>query len=79
MSDNTHRMNRFDLSKRLVARLQNAEAVIGGIGPLSLTTEYALTPEEGGTRYRVRALKIDGRDFAVVGRAEKLFGEAEHE
>ncbi len=32
MSDNTHRMNRFDLSKRLVARLQNEEAVIGGIG-----------------------------------------------
>jgi thiamine pyrophosphate-dependent acetolactate synthase large subunit-like protein len=32
MSDNTHRMNRFDLSKRLVARLHNAEAVIGGIG-----------------------------------------------
>jgi thiamine pyrophosphate-dependent acetolactate synthase large subunit-like protein len=32
MSDNTHRMNRFDLSKRLVARLKNGEAVIGGIG-----------------------------------------------
>jgi thiamine pyrophosphate-dependent acetolactate synthase large subunit-like protein len=32
MSDNTHRMNRFDLSKRLVARLNNEEAVIGGIG-----------------------------------------------
>jgi thiamine pyrophosphate-dependent acetolactate synthase large subunit-like protein len=32
MSDNTHRMNRFDLTKRLVARLKNEEAVIGGIG-----------------------------------------------
>src|SRR3982751_4127174 len=32
MSDNTHRMNRFDLTKRLVARLRNEEAVIGGIG-----------------------------------------------
>ena len=32
MSDNTHRMNRFDLMQRMVARLNNAEAVIGGIG-----------------------------------------------
>lgn len=32
MSDNTHRMNRFDLCQRLVARLHNQEAVIGGIG-----------------------------------------------
>ena len=32
MSDNTHRMNRFDLMQRMVARLRNEEAVIGGIG-----------------------------------------------
>ncbi|WP_240756652.1 thiamine pyrophosphate-dependent enzyme [Roseicella aquatilis] len=32
MADNTHRMNRFDLTQRLVARLRNEEAVIGGIG-----------------------------------------------
>lgn len=29
---NAHRMNRFDLTQRLVARLVAAEAVIGGIG-----------------------------------------------
>jgi len=29
---NAHRMYRFDLTRRLVARLTNAEAVIGGIG-----------------------------------------------
>ena len=32
MSDNTHRMNRFDLTQRMVARLRHEEAVIGGIG-----------------------------------------------
>jgi thiamine pyrophosphate-dependent acetolactate synthase large subunit-like protein len=32
MTDNTHRMNRFDLMQRMVARLRNEEAVIGGIG-----------------------------------------------
>src|SRR3954447_5508413 len=32
MSNNTHRMNRYDLCKRLVARLHNQEAVVGGIG-----------------------------------------------
>ncbi|TDH64195.1 hypothetical protein E2C06_02285 [Dankookia rubra] len=32
MSDNTHRMNRFDLMQRMVARLRHEEAVIGGIG-----------------------------------------------
>jgi thiamine pyrophosphate-dependent acetolactate synthase large subunit-like protein len=32
MADNTHRMNRFDLMQRMVARLRNEEAVIGGIG-----------------------------------------------
>ncbi|WP_431269699.1 thiamine pyrophosphate-dependent enzyme [Dankookia sp. P2] len=32
MADNTHRMNRFDLMQRMVARLRQEEAVIGGIG-----------------------------------------------